>query len=97
MIEGSSSPPALTGGSLTLVENYTSRSIPIHVDDGLLEISGLETGPSDCAGLAGVQVVPEPGLLGGVVTGGISLFVVHLLATTRLRGRSPGRSRVGRQ
>ncbi len=59
-IAGVAAPPELPGDAFALIEGETYQGHTVVAEDTLV-ISGLETGP-ECAGIAGIQIVPEPAM-----------------------------------
>lgn len=75
---------ALPGDASALIEFQTYVADPVSVNDGTLNISGEQVFGTACAGVAGVQVLPEPGTGVMLVVGALALIGAE---RRRARGR----------
>lgn len=86
--------------ALALIEDVSWDQIIVGVTGGTLELSGVGSGASSCAGIAGVQVegpVPEPSIGLGLLIGTIALPLGRSVRGRRQASSSPSSSPRSRQ
>ena len=80
----------LPGDQVDLEEGVSFASVPATVAGGTLVVSGSDGTSPDCAGIAGVQLLPEPRRASGFAAG--LVLLVASSAWGRSRRRLPGAS-----